>query len=219
MADGAPNSSELGKDHQGSTEGTTPKAKDFAETPFHGEKVPNALPLRLELPARARTPLARPVPVRNNATVAPNRNGTSSGQDTEVEEAGYEGDAGDYDEESEIPTPGLNTPTFAHGSSNHAVSPSESSYMGSQKRRDASTDSIFAGRNREQFAKARPFPTPGFRESQCNPMDSYTYKSIEEMRLEEDARKEKHWKRWGPYLSERQWATVRSPSFLVVRRN
>jgi len=28
-------------------------------------------------------------------------------------------------------------------------------------------------------------------------------------RLEEDTRREKHWKRWGPYLSERTWGTVR----------
>ena len=31
----------------------------------------------------------------------------------------------------------------------------------------------------------------------------------EEIRLAEDARREKNWKRWGPYLSERQWGTVR----------
>lgn len=31
----------------------------------------------------------------------------------------------------------------------------------------------------------------------------------EEIRLEEERKKEKNWKRWGPYLSERQWATVR----------
>jgi len=31
----------------------------------------------------------------------------------------------------------------------------------------------------------------------------------EEGRLAEDARREKNWKRWGPYLSERQWGTVR----------
>ena len=28
-------------------------------------------------------------------------------------------------------------------------------------------------------------------------------------RLEEDDRRLKNWKRWGPYLSERQWGTVR----------
>ncbi|MBI3269096.1 MAG: glucosidase [Planctomycetes bacterium] len=28
-------------------------------------------------------------------------------------------------------------------------------------------------------------------------------------RLDEDTRREKNWKRWGPYLSERQWGTVR----------
>ena len=31
----------------------------------------------------------------------------------------------------------------------------------------------------------------------------------EQIRLGEDARREQDWKRWGPYLSERQWATVR----------
>src|SRR2546426_5187033 len=33
--------------------------------------------------------------------------------------------------------------------------------------------------------------------------------NAEEHRLDEDARRVKNWKRWGPYLSERQWATVR----------
>ncbi len=31
----------------------------------------------------------------------------------------------------------------------------------------------------------------------------------ERQRLAEDARRERHWKRFGPYLAERQWATVR----------
>jgi hypothetical protein len=31
----------------------------------------------------------------------------------------------------------------------------------------------------------------------------------EKVRLEEDARRAKNWKRWGPYLAERQWGTVR----------
>lgn len=31
----------------------------------------------------------------------------------------------------------------------------------------------------------------------------------EQIRLAEDQRREKNWKRWGPYLAERQWATVR----------
>jgi hypothetical protein len=31
----------------------------------------------------------------------------------------------------------------------------------------------------------------------------------ESRRLEEDARRAQNWKRWGPYLSERQWGTVR----------
>ena len=31
----------------------------------------------------------------------------------------------------------------------------------------------------------------------------------EEQRLEESRERKLHWKRWGPYLSERQWGTVR----------
>ncbi len=31
----------------------------------------------------------------------------------------------------------------------------------------------------------------------------------ERVRLEEDGRRNKNWKRWGPYLTERQWGTVR----------
>src|SRR5438128_479749 len=34
-------------------------------------------------------------------------------------------------------------------------------------------------------------------------------KTLEERRLEEDAHRERNWKRWGPYLAERQWGTVR----------
>ena len=33
--------------------------------------------------------------------------------------------------------------------------------------------------------------------------------TAEERRLTQDTAREKNWKRWGPYLSERQWATVR----------
>src|SRR5260370_13902578 len=35
-----------------------------------------------------------------------------------------------------------------------------------------------------------------------------TFRSAEALRLEE-MRHGKHWRRWGPYLSERQWGTVR----------
>lgn len=33
----------------------------------------------------------------------------------------------------------------------------------------------------------------------------------EEKRLKEDKERKKYWKRWGPYLSERQWATGMLP--------
>ena len=34
-------------------------------------------------------------------------------------------------------------------------------------------------------------------------------KTVEWKRLEEEKSRQKHWRRWGPYLSERQWGTVR----------
>jgi len=40
-------------------------------------------------------------------------------------------------------------------------------------------------------------------------MDASQRPAAERLRLAEDSRREKDWKRWGPYLSERQWGTVR----------
>ncbi len=40
-------------------------------------------------------------------------------------------------------------------------------------------------------------------------MKSIENRNGEFIRLEEDKNRQKHWKRWGPYLSERQWGTVR----------
>src|SRR5258705_11906064 len=36
-----------------------------------------------------------------------------------------------------------------------------------------------------------------------------TERLAEEIRIEEAAQRTIHWRRWGPYLSERQWGTVR----------
>ncbi|MCP9469645.1 MAG: glucosidase [Nitrospira sp.] len=41
------------------------------------------------------------------------------------------------------------------------------------------------------------------------PRSSALPQPTECLRLEEDARRKVHWKRWGPYLSERAWGTVR----------
>ncbi|BGO93284.1 hypothetical protein NBRC10512_006198 [Rhodotorula toruloides] len=71
-----------------------------------------------------------------------------------------------------------------------------------QKPRSPSMSSL-----RSVEATSHPFPTPGIKQAHGFKFDKW--KSVEEQRLDEDERKEKHWKRWGPYLSERQWATVR----------
>ena len=40
-------------------------------------------------------------------------------------------------------------------------------------------------------------------------VDGLEYLCREERRLKEDRERQKYWKRWGPYVAERQWATVR----------
>ncbi|OOF99574.1 hypothetical protein ASPCADRAFT_138177 [Aspergillus carbonarius ITEM 5010] len=40
-------------------------------------------------------------------------------------------------------------------------------------------------------------------------IDRQDYESKEERRLKEDREHTRYWKRWGPYVAERQWATVR----------
>lgn len=68
---------------------------------------------------------------------------------------------------------------------------------------------------RSTEAQNHPFPTPGMNNDPAGKDDGLfdDWKSVEETRLDEDERKEKHWKRWGPYVSERQWV---SPSFLEI---
>ncbi|CRK18429.1 hypothetical protein BN1708_012332 [Verticillium longisporum] len=39
--------------------------------------------------------------------------------------------------------------------------------------------------------------------------DGHEYLTEEEKRLSQDRKREKYWKKWGPYVAERQWATVR----------
>ena len=40
--------------------------------------------------------------------------------------------------------------------------------------------------------------------------DHHEYLSEEEKRLREDRERTKYWKKWGPYVAERQWATGNS---------
>lgn len=48
-------------------------------------------------------------------------------------------------------------------------------------------------------------PTPkNYRDRLTTQLDS-EYESVERHRLAQDERRDRHWKRWGPYLSERQW--------------
>lgn len=38
-------------------------------------------------------------------------------------------------------------------------------------------------------------------------IDKHEYLTEEEKRLKEDRERTRYWKKWGPYVAERQWAT------------
>jgi hypothetical protein len=44
--------------------------------------------------------------------------------------------------------------------------------------------------------------------------DGYEVQTEEEKRLKEDRNRKKYWKKWGPYVAERQWATGKSKVLL-----
>lgn len=183
--------------------------------------------MRIDIPARGPSPNSaagssnRPLPTRSNASrvkrsgtvTRANRSSKTTGAPQSSEDEGYEGDVAK--EEDDVPDSPMNAKTpvapdqgrFANGRHGRQAS----SPTGTPTRRTASTagsEASFTSANRENFARSRPFPTPGVKEPSCDPLDAYAYKSVEEKRLEEDERKEKHWKRWGPYLSERQWVRI-----------
>lgn len=49
-------------------------------------------------------------------------------------------------------------------------------------------------------------------------VDDHEYLCEEEKRLRQDVERKKYWKKWGPYVAERQWATgeLSLPSGLCV---
>ncbi|KII92355.1 hypothetical protein PLICRDRAFT_102685 [Plicaturopsis crispa FD-325 SS-3] len=51
-------------------------------------------------------------------------------------------------------------------------------------------------------------PSNSYRSRLINELGGH-YRGVERHRLLQDEKKKRHWKRWGPYLSDRQWATVR----------
>lgn len=77
------------------------------------------------------------------------------------------------------------------------------------------SSSISSARSVE--ATSHPFPTPGIKQNNGFQFDKW--KSVEEQRLDEDERREKHWKRWGPYLSERQWVRYDAVFAFSVSQN
>lgn len=50
-------------------------------------------------------------------------------------------------------------------------------------------------------------PTKKYRQKLSEKLGS-KYQGTEKYRLEQDEKRERHWKRWGPYLSDRQWVRM-----------
>lgn len=48
-------------------------------------------------------------------------------------------------------------------------------------------------------------------------IEHFEYLTEEEKRLKEDRERTKYWKKWGPYVAERQWATGTKLSWVLRR--
>ena len=57
------------------------------------------------------------------------------------------------------------------------------------------------------MAEGRKVPRGAFKRAQT--IVGIHSDTAEAARLKEDKERQRNWKRWGPYLSERQWSTVR----------
>jgi hypothetical protein len=93
-----------------------------------------------------------------------------------------------------LPVHGKNS---SSGARNHSGFRSQQSHQRNQASSVTSTRSVEATQH--------PFRTPASKETD-GLFDEW--QSVEEKRLDEDGRKERHWKRWGPYVSERQWVRL-----------
>jgi len=63
-------------------------------------------------------------------------------------------------------------------------------------------------RNTPSSSTAAPQDGRSYRDRLVDKL-GHRYIGVEKHRLQQDEKRERHWKRWGPYTSERQWATVR----------
>jgi hypothetical protein len=50
-------------------------------------------------------------------------------------------------------------------------------------------------------------------------VDQHEYLCKEEVRLKDDRERKKYWKKWGPYVAERQWATGTFKSLMRVEES
>jgi hypothetical protein len=57
-----------------------------------------------------------------------------------------------------------------------------------------------------------PLDTRSYRERLVEKL-GHKYPGVEKFRLQQDEKKDRHWKRWGPYLSERQWVCPQTNVF------
>ena len=68
----------------------------------------------------------------------------------------------------------------------------------------------------DKAQSTRPQSTKSYRQVLLDKLGT-KYEGVERYRLDQDGAKERHWKRWGPYLSERQWvSTLLSLPLLLI---
>ena len=73
-----------------------------------------------------------------------------------------------------------------------------------------------AGKPQESNAPSTNGNAPGLYRDKIRQKLGSDYKTVEQYRLDQDNKRERHWKRWGPYVSDRQWVCHLLPQKLFV---
>jgi hypothetical protein len=102
-------------------------------------------------------------------------------------------------------TPGAGTPPVDPGLSIHIPKP-PTSLPSIDLPRGTQADASAEGSAEDESVTDEQGSRP-YRERLFTKLGS-DYEGVERYRLQQDNKRERHWKRWGPYLSERQWVST-----------
>jgi len=174
-----------------------PDAAAAASNKDEAASGPTSLKIDIPTPAATRPGTPAPAPASLRPTLVPKRQGQVQGQEAMLPPSSA--NSGNSIVPPVLPVPPPTGPRY------YKASPNTGSGSGSDEPVTIESDL----RVDPSSTRQTQTETQTYRQRLLHKLGSAKYTSVEEYRLDQDRERSRHWKRWGPYLSERQWATVR----------